>query len=75
MTILSTFLESSLNFLSYDLKNTTKFGTVLLLKLISIIFRRIVSNKFTEKENEFKTRVLINSLDFVKLNGSEFRQT
>jgi len=28
MTVLSTFLEYSLNFLSNNLKNTTKFGTV-----------------------------------------------
>jgi len=28
MTVLSTFLESSLNFLSNDIKNTAKFGTV-----------------------------------------------
>jgi len=28
MTVLSTFLESSLNFLYNDIKNTTKFGTV-----------------------------------------------
>jgi len=28
MTVLSTFLESSLNFLSDNLKNTTKFGAV-----------------------------------------------
>jgi len=28
MTVLSTFLESALNFLSDNLKNTTKFGTV-----------------------------------------------
>jgi len=28
MTVLSTFLEFSLNFLSNNLKNTTKFGTV-----------------------------------------------
>jgi len=28
MTVLSTFLESSLNFLSNNLKNTSKFGTV-----------------------------------------------
>jgi len=29
MTVLSTFLESSLNFLSNNLRNTTKFGTVM----------------------------------------------
>jgi len=28
MTVLSTFLETLLNFLSNKLKNTTKFGTV-----------------------------------------------
>jgi len=28
MTVLRTFLESSLNFLSNNLKNTPKFGTV-----------------------------------------------
>jgi len=28
MTVLSPVLESLLNFLSYNLKNTTKFGTV-----------------------------------------------
>jgi len=28
MTVLNTFLESSLNVLSNNLKNTTKFGTV-----------------------------------------------
>jgi len=28
MTVLSTFLRSPLNFLSNNLKNTTKFGTV-----------------------------------------------
>jgi len=28
MTVLNPVLESSLNFLSYNLKNTTKFGTV-----------------------------------------------
>jgi len=28
MTVLSIFLESSLSFLSNNLKNTTKFGTV-----------------------------------------------
>jgi len=28
MIVLSTFLESSLNFLSDNIKNTTKFGTV-----------------------------------------------
>jgi len=28
MTVLSTFLESPLNFLSNNMKNTTKFGTV-----------------------------------------------
>jgi len=28
VTVLRTFLESSLNFLSNNLKNTTKFGTV-----------------------------------------------
>jgi len=28
MSVLSTFLESSLNFLSNSLKNTTKLGTV-----------------------------------------------
>jgi len=27
MTVLSTFLESSLNFLSNDIKKTTRFGT------------------------------------------------
>jgi len=42
MTVLSTFLESSLNFLTYNLKNTTKFGTVSYRK--KTIWHRFTTN-------------------------------
>jgi len=51
MTVLSTFLKSSLNFLSNNLKNTTKFG-----KKKKV--RKAVS-KFELTETQFERRVRI----------------
>jgi len=55
MTVLSTFLESSLNFLSKNQKNTTKFDTVRAKSGIKVCSARNTIGKDSQRQNRLKT--------------------